>query len=102
MADVETLERLRSPPALPEQPLEPLSLFSEEIHHSPKRAALWTPEQAYRRNLRAKAWRRIRRQVETLPDAERADVLTIWRGRAARRLYAGTPDGLALFLQKVL
>lgn len=97
-ADIETLERLKQPPALPDGPLEPLSLFGEEIHSAPKRSALWTPEQAYRRTIRARGWKQIRRQVEALPDAERFDVLNIWRGRAARRLYPGTPDGLALFL----
>ncbi|MBS0984255.1 hypothetical protein [Gluconobacter cerinus] len=78
-----------------------MTLFSDAIHQPPKRSTLWTVEQAYSRNQRAKAWRKVRRMVEALPEEERADFWAVWRGPAARRFYAGTPEGAAKFLSEI-
>ncbi|NHN89837.1 hypothetical protein [Acetobacter conturbans] len=104
VTDADTLARLTQTPQIPArgEALEPMTLFPDTIHQTPKRAALWTREQAYSRTRRAKAWRKVRRMVEALPDEERADFLTVWRAPGARRLYPGTPRGVAEFLALVL
>ena len=97
-SDIATLERLFKLPTPLQSSPEPLALFGNLPDTQPKRAMLWTPEQAYLRAKRAKEWRAIRQQIATLPIATKTQLLTDWNSPSARRCFSGTPRNLKKFM----
>lgn len=99
---VEALERDRiSILQVPVTPLEPLSLFGEDVvSQIPKRSSRWSSDQRYRRDQRARKWRRCRRFLAALTNEQRQEILASWASKSSRFVYAGTPEGFEDFLAK--
>lgn len=76
---------------------EPLGLFPNIQEQLRPRALQWTPEQRYLRDRQARAWRTIRREIETMPQPERRAFLQVWR-LLRNPIYPACPRGLTDFL----
>lgn len=94
IAELEALSSLPEPLAS----CEPLALFPDLAPSCPPRASRWSPEQRYRRQLRAKSWRHLRALLFALPIEQRAFLLASWGNTFSRFVPSGTPADFARFL----
>ncbi|CAP57880.1 hypothetical protein GDI3916 (plasmid) [Gluconacetobacter diazotrophicus PA1 5] len=94
---VTDLSVLMPPQPVEVGPSEPLGLFPDMKEQPRPKALQWTPEQRYLRDRQARAWRAIRREIQTMPDAERSAFLDAWR-MLRNPIYPASPCGLKGYL----
>ena len=94
---VPDLNILMPPRPVEVAPSEPLGLFPDMQEQPRPKALQWTPEQRYLRDRQARAWRTIRREIETMPQPERRAFLQVWR-LLRNPIYPACPRGLTDFL----